>query len=164
MPQPTSRPTSHTPSSSVPCDRSSVDPPEDAALGSPVNVAQTARDLSLPRRGKASAKAKMIDDRVRRLRLPVLRSRAGGSGPCATSRACASSTPTVSPTPAWPSDCTTPRRCRPIWPHTPLQLAIVRGRPGDPAPQTQALYGATYDFVREFPQGDTQTWRVYERR
>jgi RNA polymerase sigma factor (sigma-70 family) len=35
-------------------------PPPDAELGSPVNVAQTARDLSLPRRGKASAKAKMI--------------------------------------------------------------------------------------------------------
>ncbi len=37
-----------------------INPPEDAPLGSPVNVAATARDLSLPRRGKASAKAKMI--------------------------------------------------------------------------------------------------------
>ena len=37
-----------------------IDPPPEAELGSPVNVAATARELHLPRRGKDSAKAKMI--------------------------------------------------------------------------------------------------------
>ncbi len=44
------------------------------------------------------------------------------------------------------------------------RLALVRGLPGEPAPPTQEMYGGVYRFVQEFPQGDTQTWRLYERR
>ncbi len=43
------------------------------------------------------------------------------------------------------------------------RLAILRGRPGEPSPATETIHGATYRFVRSFPQGAFQTWRLYER-
>jgi hypothetical protein len=42
-------------------------------------------------------------------------------------------------------------------------LALLRGRPGERPASTRSLYSATYRFVREFTQGDTQTWQLYER-
>ena len=42
------------------------------------------------------------------------------------------------------------------------RLAIVRGRPLVTPPATQSLYGLEYRHVRTFPQGDQQTWELYE--
>lgn len=42
------------------------------------------------------------------------------------------------------------------------ELAILKGRPGEPAAPTKQLHGHAYRFVRDFPQGKHETWVLYE--